>query len=418
MSINSTLGSIDPKGLQIRPVPSAGGHFDVLEHSELRKIAESVLGGLKYSFAAAAADPAASIAAGGVGAKMAEVVKDLDSGRQEHYAKVASGLVSAPEAARVALFGAAGELEAEAFVAKGGFKELATNVTLPKINKKLFGFDDEPPVSELLAADEETVQKIEQRVAEAEKARLESGVFDHVRLADIWGARTEVDPFEGAALGEKIQASSEPSNLGLWITEIKCVDETDPEFWGDDEIALAGVEIDEDGDTRPINEIFIGKGFRDRTSRTYPNWRYVSFSMDEGQYWPKRYTVSFLLAEKDNEGLQKCLNDIWGQIRDKVKIAITAAVGGAVTPVLGPIIGAAIGWAVAWVVDQFVRWIIGLFGDDIFPIQTVSMEMPSKSARWYYSDGQWGNPASGIGTASFYGHGGHYQLKYQWRVHG
>ena len=127
--------------------------------------------------------------------------------------------------------------------------------------------------------------------------------------------------------------------------------------------------------------------------------------------------MSLILAEKDHGGLQAFLDKIWQQVRDQVKAAIAKAVAGAVTPYLGPIIGQAIGQAVAWVVDVFVGWLINLFGDDIFPLQTVSVSTPSKGARWYYPNGTWGNPSSGTRVANFYGHGGHYQVRYHWQFH-
>lgn len=429
MSITTTFGNFDLKELRILPTPSVDEAVTAPTQGEIRKIAESVLGGLKYSFATAAASSAETLQAGSIEADMHSALATLAKDRQEHFAGVASKLVTAPESARLAMFGNAGVLDATTFVRKGGFDSFTTNVTLPKIDKKLLGLKGDQfivPLTRLSAQEGAltvegealTAERVAAAADKAEEARIETGVVNHDRLADVWGPVIEGDPFEGMVVGEDFEPFADPSNMGLWITEVKCVDETNPEWWGSDEIALAGIETDEDGDTRPINEVYIGGGFDDGDRKTYPNWRYTTFNMNEGNYWPKKYLVAFILAEKDHGGLQAFLDRVWKSVRDQVKAAIAKAIGAGLSAYLGPVIANAIGAAVAWIVDVFVGWLINLFGDDIFPIQTVSVTTPSKSARWYYPNGQWGNPSSGIRVANFYGHGGHYQVKYYWKIHG
>jgi hypothetical protein len=245
----------------------------------------------------------------------------------------------------------------------------------------------------------------------------ETGVASEDILAEIWEPRYRGDPYLNASSEAEFEEFAITDKMGFWITKVKCVDETNPEFWGHDEISLAGVSVDEDGDTKKISEKYIGGGFDDGDSKSYSNWRYHWFSLREGQYWPKTYSVSLILAEKDNGGLSNFLSSVWEKIRDKVKQAIEKAVAGALAGYVGPAIAAMIGKAVAWVVDIFVQWIISWWQDDIFPVFTARVTTPSMSARWYYPNGTWGNPSSGIRTAHFYGHGGHYYTQYYWKFY-
>ncbi len=204
--------------------------------------------------------------------------------------------------------------------------------------------------------------------------------------------------------------------LGFYIRRVKCVDETNPEWWGSDEIAMAGISVDETGDTKKIGETYIGGGFDDGDTKWYsPNWFYHWFNLNEGgNNWPKTYYMTLILAEKDNGGLSSFLNKLWEKVRDKVKAAITAAVGAALGEVLGPL-GPIIGAAIAWAVDYIVGWLISLWEDDIFPPQTVGISIPSHNCAWYY-DGGW-KYYSPYYRMHFYGYGGHYYVEYRWRLY-
>ncbi|MBI1876778.1 MAG: hypothetical protein HYR94_00805, partial [Chloroflexi bacterium] len=201
------------------------------------------------------------------------------------------------------------------------------------------------------------------------------------------------------------------------ITRIKCVDETNPEILGSDEIALGGVSVDETGDTKKIPERYIGGGFDDGDQKVYqPAWRYHSFNLLEGKDWPKAYMVNPFLFEKDHGGLSKILDKAWEAIGAQVKRQIEQAVAGVLQPFVGPAIAAAIGKAAAWVTDQLAGWLIGIFKDDLFPVYSARVTLPSLNARWNYPNGQWGSPVSPLQQAHFYGHGGHYLLEYRWEL--
>lgn len=244
------------------------------------------------------------------------------------------------------------------------------------------------------------------------------GIFDRERFEAAWG---EV---AGADVGGESEFEAVTDKLRMHVRSVRCVDETNPEWWGDDEIALAGISIDEDGDTKKIGERHVGNGFRDGRSRTL-NWNYHMFGLREGHHFPKRYGIAFILAEKDGGGLSRALQRLWQEVKGAVRSAIAkaaAAAGKAVAAFLGipaaaPIIAAAIAEAADWVLNKLADWIRGLFKDDIFAPQTAWIRIPSLSARWFYSNGTWGSRFSPVLRKRFRGFGGTYDLFHQWELY-
>ncbi len=412
--------------IRMLPIPSLDEAAEAPDNSEIRKVADAVLQGLQYSFAAVAADPSIEAKAGSLEAEAKVALAALPEVRRRKYTSAGKSVMS-DDRTRKIVFGNAGSMKPETFVEKGGFDQLTEHVTMPKLDPKLLGMRTDRilvPLDRLNQGDGTlsvesgaSLENLQTRMAEADVAAQDSGLINEERMDDIWGRYCEGDPFGQDTVSGDFEPFATTNKLGLWVSQVKCVDETNPEFWGHDEIALAGVSVDEDGDVKKIAETYIGGGFDDGDAKSYPNWRYTWFNLNEGKYWPKRYSVSFLLAEKDNGGLSDFLQSVWDKVRDQVKKAIEEAVGGVVSAYLGKAIGAAIGKAVAWVVDVFVKWIIGLFKDDLFPVKTVAVTTPSASARWRYPNGTWGNPSSGTRVSHFYGHGGHYTISWHWLFH-
>ena len=232
-------------------------------------------------------------------------------------------------------------------------------------------------------------------------------VFSDIGLSpDDLGVKEE-DDFEPQAVTDK---------LALYIRRIKCVDETNPEWWGHDEIALGGASVDETGDTKKISEKYIGGGFDDGDTKWYsPIWRWHWFGMREGgNNWPKSYFLTFVLAEKDMGGLANFLQKLWEKVKKYVLDAIAAAIGGAIGSSFGPL-GTIIGAAVGYIVAKVVEWFINVWKDDIFPPKTISCTVPGYGARWS-RNGHWGYTTSSYRRAHFYGHGGHYYVEYYWRL--
>lgn len=415
-------------GVSIKPVASDEFGAPAPDNSEIRKIAVDVLGAAQLSFAAVASKPDMAVRPGTLEEAFKQAFKLMPAKKRDAYVARASNLTGASMEMRKMMFGRAGERDLESHVAAGGFDRYEEGLAPLAIDRKLLGIKDTIRVprtvlrttpegllipGELIPGGADNFESNFESAASQAEA---SDVASADKLEEIWGSSYASDPFAGSASSEgEFEEFAVTDKMGFWVTKVKCVDETNPEFWGHDEIALAGVSVDETGDTKKIGERYIGGGFDDGDSKSYSNWRYHWFSMREGAHWPKTYSVSMLLAEKDNGGFSDVLNTVWSYVRDAVKAAVEKAVTGALTSYLGPVLAAAIGKAVAWILDKLVGWIISWWKDDIFPPFSARVTTPSMGARWHYPNGTWGNPSSGIRTAHFYGHGGHYYVQYYWK---
>ncbi|BCS33775.1 hypothetical protein TBR22_A30020 [Luteitalea sp. TBR-22] len=200
-------------------------------------------------------------------------------------------------------------------------------------------------------------------------------------------------------------------HLEMRIHKVRCVDECNPEWAGDDEIALGGSDTDETGDTRKLSEFRVGNSFDDGDEKVYsPPKVFTSFNMLEGSEWPKSYFVTMVLAEKDMGGLGDFLNKLVDAVKGHLLEALTTAVGGAIGSALGPL-GAIIGAALGWVVGRIFEWLKSWWSDDVFPPQTVSVTLDSLASRW--SGGATDSPQY---VARFAAHGGTYDVTYDWRL--
>lgn len=417
--------------MAMRPVITEEVSLSPPDNSELRKISEDVLQGVQYTFAAMAADPAVNVQPNSLASAFRETLQGMSAERRSKIQTRAQELVRMDEVARKAVFGRYGALDAESLLSKG-FENAEIGLPDLELDRKLLGVPTPaiaiPNVSNLEVTDrglliprESLPADFENFTYDWEEARAKSiqGEVIPERLSEIWGPVYGTDPFAaGMTDFEEFEEQAALDKLAFYVTEVKCNDETNPEWWGHDEIAIAGVSVDETGDTKQIGERFVGGGFDDGDRKRYsPHWRYHWFNMREGSSWPKRYTMTMLLAEKDHSGFSSVLNRIWTSIRDKVKEAVEKAMGEALSGYLGPAIATAIGKAVAWIIDKLIGWIIIAFKDDVFPPMVRAVNIPSFYARWYYPNGTWGSPISPRRRAHTYGHGGHYSIEYYWRMY-
>lgn len=428
---------IQPGVINLKPMMSEGPSIEELD-GEMLKIAQDVFNAAKYTVTAVAADTEASVQPNSLEADFKTALLSVEPTLRTNAKTQAVGLVDASESVRKTVFGRYGQLPARA-VLNEGFARIDQDLAPLKINKKLLGLTEAQisvPLSRVSRVDggllipeaniRGNLADLKSAMHDSEQTAAESGIFNRERFSQVWGDLHEGDPYSMAdSPDDDFEGQATTDKLALYVRKIKCEDETNPEWIGNDEIALAGVSTDEDGDVKKIAEKYIGGGFKDGKEKNYGSWRYHYFGMREGQYWPKKYGVTFVLAEKDNGGLSTFINNLWTRIRDKVKAAIIkvieeagGAVGGAFgDPVIGKAIGKVIGQVVAWVVDKLVGWLIKLLKDDIFKPYTAWVTVPSTGARWNYSNGAWGNPWSPVRTVRFSGFGGRYRLDYQWHIY-
>ncbi|PZX14338.1 hypothetical protein LX81_02921 [Palleronia aestuarii] len=425
-----------------------------LDNAAIAAVAEEVLGLAKLSLTAAIAEPEGSLrgtAEGEVAMALHKMPFAQHGGKAEAMQKRAAAMLDADRKAMAPVFGSVVAREAGGLPEGGKVRDVlgaieggitrAIDVVDLKITPEQFGVTrptiDVPIGPGLRLEDGNLVvprdllggtqfeagggefEAALSGIEETEESAIESGVFDLERFEMVWGGTAGADPHPES------EFEAVTDKLRLHVLRVRCVDETNPEWWGDDEIALGGVSVDEDGDTKKIAERFVGSGFRDGRSKTV-NWPYHMFSLRESYHFPKRFGVSFLLAEKDNGRLSAAIQKLWENVKGAVSSAIAkvaAAAGKAVAaflaiPAAAPVIAAAISKAVDWVLGRIVDWLIRLFGDDIFPAQTAWITIPSLSARWYHLDGQWGATWSPVLTKRFRGFGGTYDLDYRWQLYG
>lgn len=413
-----------------RPVITEASGVSPPENSELRKVAEDVLQSAMYTFAAVAADPATSVQPNSLASTFRNYLQEMKDDRRTKFQTRAQELVKMPEAGRQAVFGRYGAMDAEDMLAKG-FENAETGLPALELDRKLLGVSMPnitiANISDLEASDRGlTISKeglpgdLEELAHEWEEAKLESIQSEVIpeRLHEIWEPVSPMDPYAASMTDfEEFEEQAPLDKLAFYITQIKCVDETNPELWLHDKIDIAGVSVDEDGDTKKIGEVRVGNNFDDGDRKLYkPHWRYTWFNMREGNTWPKYYGLTLLLAEIDYGGFSDTLNDVWIKIRDQVNAAIQTVIKIAFKS-LGAAIASAIAKAVAWIIDKLIGWIINAFRDDEFPPIVRWITVPSFYARWVDFNGRWGSPVSMARRAHTYGHGGHYFIEYYWRMY-
>ena len=203
------------------------------------------------------------------------------------------------------------------------------------------------------------------------------------------------------------------TKLEFRIHRVRCLDETGgwTERLGNDEIDLGGNAVDETGDTHTIAKFRAGSNFDDGEQVVFsPPRSFTVFDLTEGTAYPKSYFVTLVLAEADMGGLSEFLNNLVQKVKEKVIAALTAALGGAIGSSGGPV-GAIIGAAVGFVVGKVFDLLKSAWEDDIFKPVTASVNITSLNAQW-----PGGKTDSLEAIAIFEGHGGKYEVTYDWRM--
>ncbi|MEL6342019.1 MAG: hypothetical protein AAFV53_02725 [Myxococcota bacterium] len=407
----------------------AGEGVEAPINPEVKKATEDILSAMKYSFTAAAALPEREMKPGSVEDLFHQYIRGMSADRRTKIRARAKALVEASAEVRAAHFGRYGALSADD-VLGAGFEGMGALLGEVKLDPRGLGVKTPMVRADLLkpveggfllpsdaiggASPFRSAGDLENAMQETLQKAQSSGVMNRGRLEELYGMEmmsdidNENDDLEGQAVLHLLR---------LEISQVRCIDETNPEFWGSDEIAIGGTSVDETGDVKAINEIYVGGGFDDGDAKNYsPYMRFHYFNVLEGKSWPKKYSITMLLAEKDSGGFQSVLNKLYGIIRDELKKKIGGWVGTALEPYLGPFISQAIGAAVAWAVDWLINWFIGLFGDDVFRPVTVTMNHVALNAR-FTINGRWGYSYSPWRYAYFSGHGGRYRVTYRWRLY-
>ncbi|MGI3202269.1 hypothetical protein ACRJ4W_35750 [Streptomyces sp. GLT-R25] len=178
-----------------------------------------------------------------------------------------------------------------------------------------------------------------------------------------------------------------------------------------DEISLGGTAVDESGDADKISSFRV-KSFHTGGVQTYtPPRRLVWFSLTEGPVqFPKSYFVTLVLAEVDQGGFSSFVDGLIDKVRDAITAALGNAIGSQLPGGPGGPIAVLISEAIDYVVGKIFSFLKVVWQDDIFQPITVRTTTQSLTSRWA------GRSDSPERTVTFRGHGGKYQLVYDWRM--
>jgi len=252
-------------------------------------------------------------------------------------------------------------------------------------------------------------------------------IIDKKRWKDIVGG-VGVKPGKGGGKDTDDDDSDTPPGIVLngglhyRLHRVKCVDETNPEWPGDDEIAAGGVAINWDESSSEISEFRVGSSFDDGESKYYTPPRILKTYTLEGASYPANFSVIMAMSEKDSGGTSAFIRKLWEAIRDhvdKILVAVGAAAGTAAGIAIGGKLGTAIGGplgliigAVAGaIVGALVGWLIQALKDDLFPPQAAALRLPAPTST--FNNGALTSP---IMTLNFRAHGGHYRAYYSWEI--
>ncbi|MFT4976286.1 MAG: hypothetical protein ACI8S6_002182 [Myxococcota bacterium] len=433
---NCFVPPIARPALQLRSTSSTGEGVDEPVNAELKKLSEDTLASLKYSFAASAALPDREARRASVEADFQKFLGAISPERRERFTGRARAIVEASPEARTAHFGRYGWLGADDILG-AGFGGVQDLVGAPRIDPAGLGLmvptiSIRPEVLRIVEGgfflpmaalsarmDIGSASDLEAALEEQARQTEANGIVNVDRLSERYGGEVSEEQagegdLEGLAVLDKLR---------LEVKQVRCLGETNPEFWGSDEIAIGGTSIDEDGDVKQIGESYVGGDFEDGDARNYaPYLNLHWFNLTEGKSWPKKYIITMLLAEKDNGGFQPILNNLYAKVHDKVMSFIKNIVGTTLEAYLGSFLSegsslsSVIGYAVAWVVDQLFGWIINAFADDVFPPATLTLNHAALGGR-FSINGHWGYSHSPWYNAYFSGHGGKYRVTYRWHLY-
>lgn len=203
--------------------------------------------------------------------------------------------------------------------------------------------------------------------------------------------------------------------IQLRIHKVKCLKETSD--WGDDEIALGGLMIDDMGEVIRVPEFYVSKSFSTGETKAFnPPRPFASFTAKKnGQ---KKIILAVLaLAEKDQGGFASFLKELWSRVTLQATIfagalyaALTLLLPAEVikyfTVVASVLGGLLVGVLVGAALTAIFALLASLFKDDVFKPVSAAFYLPS-------IDSPVVTPTE---VASYSGHGGRYQVTYDWAV--
>jgi len=401
-------------------LPLQTGGSNLPSNRAVQALAHDVLNSLKYSFTAAAADITLS-SPGPADTMFSEFLASRSPNVRATHRNVAAALLKAPAPLRERTLGRYGRVEASDY-ARVGHTDLA-NLTgpLPVDSRQLEDALRTVPISALrLALPVRDVQP-----SRGGKVKL---VLPPEAVAEA------KDHVEGAKF----------KKLGLFIKEVECLEETDEV--GSDEICLGGVFTDADGQaTHLVNQFQVSSDFDAGESVFYPppvfpglgdpeklltfmneayqkpGKRFAEWTIRRDLGWPTAYGAVIAMAEKDDGGFWKFLQQLMKRVVEEVEKVLKMGLGAAAGAVIGLKIGGAWGAVIGAVVGFVVGAIIDLLtqdnADDIVAQASPIMMFGAATRSYYEWAGLLKQPHPDLFPINFKGDGGHYRVWCYYQVY-
>ena len=186
------------------------------------------------------------------------------------------------------------------------------------------------------------------------------------------------------------------------IDEVKCLDETGPDWLGSDEIYLVGVNVDETGDVHKLNWK-ISNDF-DTGERVTRDFRVVFNITEGGNQWPKKYFVALTMIEQDLGNVPAFVHELYTEVRKEITAIVVQMAASGEGGEHGVLIAAA-ALAAGWVLDQALDWFIKIWEDDVIGNVTYTFTHAGPAATFG------GNNRSAPRNIVLRGAGGRYRLR-------
>jgi hypothetical protein len=224
---------------------------------------------------------------------------------------------------------------------------------------------------------------------------------------------------------ETVHRSDNPKankKLQFNLHEVKCVDETNPEPFGTDNMWVFGTALNDKGVAAPF-DYFKAGNFDDNEKKVFSPSKKLAI-MDLDSTYPKVMAVSIGLVEKDTDSkLASALKSVYAAVEEEVKGILESVkaeltvIAGSIGAFFGGPVGTAIASALAYVFasafDAFVDWIKDMVtpDDDFFEVQTATLILEKPTSVF-----EGNSTSSPIQTMRYQAHDGTYDLKYNWEI--
>jgi hypothetical protein len=253
------------------------------------------------------------------------------------------------------------------------------------------------------------------------------------RLEAVWGPITSMPrgPIVSTdTLGPLRTLSAQPDSsvafpgyyrkLEFKLKWLRCIDETNPEWTGSDEIAIGAIAVHTTGKTTKAGPNTYEEFDDGNTEWFSPHWTVGSFERPapkSGEWLYDTYAVMIALAEVDSGGFGKFLDKIYEHTKKYILTLVAASIAAGLVPFVGPYVGVMAGIVAAWVTNELIEWFIVSFADDPFPLKSATITAPRGFT--LFSPADWVFEGTSVRSKDndlhFYGHGGHYTVRYYWR---